>query len=112
MKREMCSIYLKIKNLIKSMGQFNEIHLMDQVIYNNQKCFINNGTMYDEKGVHLWEVCPEKINSDGKRSTFYAKSDELKRVFSWFNIKNALFSYYEWWNQYWYQIELRRMMIK
>lgn len=112
MKRRIFSIYLKAKNIILSMKEFKQIHLMDEVIYRGKKCFVNNGTRYDENGVHYWDILEKEWNKEGTRNKYYATDKELKRVLSWFNIKNALFSRYNWWKKYWYQIELRKMLEK
>lgn len=110
MKRIIYSVYLKTKNMIKSLAQFNNFHLMDDVIYNGKKCFINNGTRYSNEGVHLWDVLEKEWNLDGTRNKYYASDKELKRIFTLSNIKNALFYHYNWWRTCWYNIELNKML--
>ena len=112
MKMKIFSFYLKVKNLIKSMSEFNKIHLMDRVIYKGQIYFVNNGTKCDSNGNILWDIVPEDVDKDGKRSCQVAPRSEIRRVFCWFNIKNALFSKYHWWRMYWYKIHLTKMMDK
>lgn len=110
MKKHIFSIYLKLKNLFLSMLEFNQIHLMDIVTYKGQRCFVNNGTKCDSKGNRLWDILPEEWDENGKRSGWSVPRTEFKRVFCWFNIKNALFSRYNWWKLYWYDIHLRQML--
>lgn len=110
MKKFICSIYLKTKNLILSIKQYNQIHLGDSVIYDGKKCFVNNGTRISDDGVQLWDVLEEKWNSDGTRNKYYVPSNELKKCLTWFNIKNSLLSHYSWWKEYWYDIDLRKIL--
>lgn len=110
MKKSILSYYLKIKNLITSISEFNKIHLMDRIIYKGQRCFVNNGTKCDSNGNKLWDILPEKIDENDKRSGWSVPRSEFRRVFCWFNIKNALFSRYNWWKNYWYKIQLEKMM--
>ena len=110
LKKILFSIYLKTKNLLISFSQFNQIHLMDKVIYKGQKCFVNNGTKCDSVGNRIWDILPEKWDENGKRSGWSVPRTEFRRVFCWFNIKNALFSHYNWWKLDWYNIHLRQML--
>lgn len=109
MKRFFCGLYLKSKNLIKSIKECNQYHLMDNVIYNGKKCFINNGTRY-RGDVHLWDICEKEWNADGTRNCYSVPESELKRVITAFNIQNALFFHYRWYKTYWYKIELDKML--
>lgn len=110
LKKFLFSIYLKTKYLLISFSQFNQIHLMDRVIYKGQKCFVNNGTRCDSVGNRIWDILPEEWDENGKRSGWSVSRTEFRRVFCWFNIKNALFSHYKWWKNYWYEIHLRQML--
>lgn len=83
---------------------------MDDVQYNGEQYFINNGTLYDEFRNHYWTIVKEEYNSDGTREKYHVLDSEIRRAFTWFNFKNALFSHYKWWKDYWYWIELRKMM--
>ena len=83
---------------------------MDKIIYKGQKCFVNNGTKSDSNGNRLWDILPEEFDENGRRSGWSVPRSEFRRVFCWFNIKNALFSRYHWWKSYWYEIQLREMM--
>ena len=112
MKKKIFSFYLKIKNLIISMSEFHKILLMDVVTYKGQRCFVNNGTKCDLKGNTLWDILPEKLDKNGKRRGWSVPRSEFKKVFCLFNIKNSLFSRYNWWKKYWYEIHLRKMMEK
>ena len=109
LKKKIFSIYLKIKNLFLSISEFHKIHLMDKIIYKGQKCFVNNGTKSDSNGNRLWDILPEEFDENGRRSGWSVPRSEFRRVFCWFNIKNALFSRYHWWKCYWYEIQLREM---
>ena len=110
LKKKIFSIYLKIKNLFLSISEFHKIHLMDKIIYKGQNCFVNNGTKSDSNGNRLWDILPEEFDENGRRSGWSVPRSEFRRVFCWFNIKNALFSRYHWWKSYWYEIQLRNMM--
>ena len=87
---------------------------MDDVIYHSLggdiKCFVNNGTRYNSQGVHLWDVCPYKLNEDGKRLPYYASDEELTKVKNWFNFKNDRLYLYKWYMQSWYSIDLHNKM--
>ena len=106
MKRFWCSLRLKFKNLLISFKECNKHHLMDEVWYQGERYFINQGNLYDEHDNHYWEI----VKSDGIREQHRVQDHEIKRVFTWWNIKNALFSHYRWWKDYWYWIDLRKMM--
>jgi hypothetical protein len=106
MKRFWCSLQLKVKNLLISVKECNKHHLMDEVWYQGERYFINQGNLYDERGNHYWEI----VKSDGIREQHRVQDHEIKRVFTWWNIKNALFHHYKWWKSYWYWIDLRKMM--
>ena len=110
LKKSIISSCLKIKNLIISMTEFHKIHLMDVITYKGQKCFVNNGTKCDSNGNILWDILPEELDENGKRSGWSVPRTEFKRVLCCFNIKNALFSRYYWWKSCWYEIQLREMM--
>ncbi len=110
MKKVVYSMYLKMKNLLISVKECNQIHLADNVIYDGRKCFVNNGTRCDDNGDRLWDVVEDRWNSDGTRNRYVAPSSELKKCFTWFNIKNSLLNHYRWWKKYWYDIELRKML--
>lgn len=110
MKRLWCSIKLKCKHLFLSFKECNKRHLMDDVWYNGELYVINNGTLYDEFGNHYWTIVKRKYNPDWTRERLNVQDCQIKRAFTWFNIKNALFSHYKWWKDYWYEIELRKMM--
>lgn len=92
------------------MKQCTQRHLMDEVRYNGEHYFINNGNLYDEHGNHYWTILKKEWNADGTREKHYVQDHEIKRILTWFNIKNALFSHYRWWKDYWYLIDLRAMM--
>ena len=83
---------------------------MDKIIYKGQNCFVNNGTKSDSNGNRLWDILPEEFDENGRRSGWSVPRSEFRRVFCWFNIKNALFSRYNWWKSCWYEIQLREMM--
>ena len=110
MKKNIFSYYLKIKNLIISISEFNKILLMDRIIYKEQRCFVNNGTKCDSNGNTLWDILPESLDENNKRSGWSVPRSEFRRVFCWFNIKNALFSRYNWWKNYWYEIQIEKMI--
>ena len=83
---------------------------MDRVIYKGQDCFINNMTTSDAAGNSLYDILPEEFDENGMRKGWSVPRDEFKKKFCWFNIKNDLTSYYNWWKRYWFKIELRKMM--
>lgn len=97
---------LRIKHFTISIKQFNQFHLMDDVYYKGEECFINNGTRYAADGTHLWDICKKEWNADDTRDCYSVPESELKKVKSWFTFKNSLLYHYEWWMRNWYKIEL------
>ena len=111
-KKFLCSIYLKTKHLLISISEFNKVHLMDRVIYKEQDCFINNATRSDANGNRLYDILPEALDENGKRKGWSVPRSEFKKKFCWLNIKNDLTFHYRWWKNYWYEIDLRKMLEK
>lgn len=111
MKKMLYSFWLKGKNLLCSFKEWRQIHLMDEVIYQDRRCFVNNGTRYNEHGEHLWDIVECEENENGRHNVYYIRECEIYRVFSWRNIKNALFSRYNWWKKYWYKIDLDKLVL-
>lgn len=109
-KKFLCSTYLKIKHSLISISELNKLHLMDKVVYKGQDCFINNMTASYAAGNSLYDILPEEFDENGMRKGWSVPRDEFKKKFCWFNIKNDLTSYYNWWKRYWFEIELRKMM--
>ena len=110
MKKIVCSLYLKTKHLVISIKQWKQFHLMDNVMYQGKKCFINNGTQRNNQGETLWGIVEKEWGESKTRNSYLATDKELKRCLSWFNVKNALLHHYNWWYSYWYGIELRKML--
>lgn len=110
MKRLWYSWQLKLKHLLISIKECNKRHLMDDVWYQDERYVINQGNLYDEHNNHYWTILKKKWSPDGTREKHYVQDHEIKRMFTWWNIKNALFSHYRWWKDYWYWIDLRAMM--
>ena len=84
-------------------------HILNDVIYNNERYFINNGTTYDENGVHLWDIC--RKNLDGVSVSIAVPESDLKKAKTWFNFKHSLLSYYKWYMQCWYKIDVNKKII-
>ena len=82
---------------------------LDDVIYNNERYFINNGTTYDENGVHLWDIY--RKNLDGVSVSIVVPESDLKKAKTWFNFKHSLLSYYKWYMQCWYKIDVNKKII-
>lgn len=110
MKKFLCSTYLKTKHMLISISEFNKLHLMDRVVYRGQDCFINNMIRSDSNGNRLYDILPEALDENGMRKGWYVPRNEFKKKFCWLNIKNDLTSHYRWWKNYWYGIDLRKMM--
>ena len=110
MNKIVCSLYLKSKHILISIKQCNQLHLMDDVWYQGERCFLNNGTRYDIDGNHLWSILKKDLNENGTRDGWDVKDSEIKKMFTLFNIKNSLFYHYNWWKRSWYSIDLRKMM--
>ena len=110
MKELIFSIYLKTKHLLISFSEFHKIHLMDKVIYKGQIYFVINGTKRDRNGNTLWDIRSKNIGEDGKHECWSVLRTEFKRVLCLTNIRNALFSRYNWWKMYWYNIHLREIL--
>ena len=111
-KKLLCSMYLKTKHMLISIGEFNKPHLMDRVIYKGQDCFINNAICFDSNGNRLYDILPEALDENGRRKGWSVPRNEFKKKFCWFNIKNDLTSHYRWWKDYWYGIDLREILEK
>lgn len=111
-KKFLCGTYLKIKHMLISIGEFNQLHLMDRVIYNGQDCFINNMIRWDSDGNHLYDILPEALDENGRRKGWSVPRSEFKKKFCWLNIKNDSTYHYTWWKNYWYEIDLRKMLEK
>ena len=111
-KKFLCSTYLKIKHMLISIKGFNEIHLLDSIIYKGQNYFINNMTSWSSDGTRLYDILPETWDEYGKRKGCSVPRSEFKKKLCWWNIKNDLTSHYRWWKIYWYDIDLRKMMDK
>lgn len=109
-KRKFCSMYLKAKHILISVRGFNELHLLDRVVYKGQDCFINNMIRSDSDGNRLYDILPEKWDENGKRKGRSVPRSEFKKKFCWSNIKNDLTFHYKWWKNCWYEIDLRKMM--
>lgn len=101
---------LRFKHLFISLENANGIHLMDEVVYNGKRCFVNNGTRYNERGERLWDILEIEWNADGTRNKYAATDVELTKVKNWRNFKNSCLSHYRWYMTYWYQIQLRDKM--
>lgn len=111
-KRLLCSIYLKTKHLLISISEFNKLHLMDRVVYKGQDCFINNMIRQDPNGNRLYDILLEAWDENGRRKGWSVPRSEIKKKICWANIKNDLTYHYRWWKDYWYEIQLRKMMNK
>ena len=110
MKRFLCSVYLKVKHMLISVSEFNQIHLMDRVVYNGQNCFVNNAIRWDEHGNRLYDILPEALDENGMRKGWHVRREEFRKKLCWLNIENDLTYYYRWWKNYWYNIQLRQML--
>ena len=111
-KKFLCSTYLKTKHMLISISEFNKLHILDRVIYNEQECFINNMTSVSTDGIRLYDILPKAWDENGKRKGWSVPRSEFKKKFCWFNIKNDITHHYKWWKNYWYGIHLREMMGK
>jgi len=101
---------LRLENFYISIKDRNKIHLMDDVIYQGKKCFVNNGIRYDENGNRLWDILEKEWNSDGTRNHYLATDAELTKVKNWQTFKNSCLYHYRWYMTYWYSIKLREKM--
>lgn len=111
-KKFLCSMYLKTKHMLISIRGFNKVHLMDRVIYKGRDCFVNNAIRSDANGNRLYDILPEAFDENGRRKGWSVSRNEFKKKFCWLNIKNDLISHYRWWKDYWYEIDLRKMLEK
>ena len=109
-KKFLCSTYLKTKHMLISISEFNKLHLLDRVIYKGQDCFINNMIRSRSDGIRLYDILPEALDENGRRKGWSVPRSDFKKKFCWLNIKNDLTSHYIWWKDYWYDIDLRKMM--
>ena len=58
------------------------------------------------------EVTLEALDENGRRKGWSVPRNEFRKKFCWLNIKNDLTFHYRWWKDYWYVIDLRKMMNK
>ena len=82
MNKIVCSLYLKSKHMLISIKQCNQLHLMDDVWYQGERCFLNNGTGYDIDGNHLWSILKKDLNENGTRDGWDVKDSEIKKMFN------------------------------
>ena len=101
---------LRFKHLYISLENANGIHLMDDVIYNGKKCFVNNGIRSNEQGERLWDILEKEWNPDGTRNHYLATDAELTKVKNWQTFKNSCLSHYRWYMECWYSIRLMEKM--
>ena len=101
---------LRFRHLFISLENACGIHLMDYVIYQGKKCFVNNGIHYNENGERLWDILEIEWNPDGTRNHYFATDAELTKVKNWSTFKNSCLSHYRWYMTYWYQIQVRELM--
>ena len=104
MKKLLYGLILRSKTLFISVKQVNEVHLMDSVIYDGKKCFVNNGV-----SAPIWDLCEEELKSDGIRNTYRVHEKDFKKAKTFRNLKNDLFYHYDWYMRCWYKIDLRKM---
>lgn len=109
-KRIMYSSYLKCKHLLISISKFRQLHLMDEVLYKNKKCFINNAIKSDSQGNRLYDIVEMEWGQHKTRPSYCVDAKEFKKIYSWNTIRNSLFSHYRWWMMYWHGISLRKML--
>ena len=100
---------LRWKHFWHSVSRFKDFHLADDVIYNNEHYFINNGTTYDGNGIHLWDIC--RKDEDRVGVSIAVPESDLKKAKTWFNFKHSLLSYYKWYMQCWYKIDVNKKII-
>lgn len=100
---------LNVEHLIISFSQLNNFHLCDDVWYNGERYFINNGNRYDENNNHLWTIVKKEWNDDGSRDSVNVRENEIRKVFNLFNLKNGLFSHYKWWKIFWSTVEIQNI---
>ncbi len=107
MKKILYGFILRSKALLVSLKQVNKVHLMDSVIYDGKKCFVNNGV-----SAPIWDLCEEELKSDGTRNTYRVHENDFKKIRSFRNLKNDLLYHYGWYMTCWYRIDLRNMCEK
>jgi hypothetical protein len=101
---------LRFEHLFTSLENAGGIHLMDDVIYNGKKCFVNNGIRYNEDGERLWDILEKEWNEDGTRNHYLATDAELIKAKNWRTFKNSCLSHYRWYMTYWYRIRLEEIL--
>lgn len=111
-KKILCSTYLKTKHILISISEFNQLHLLDRIIYKGQNCFINNMIRWSSDGTRLYDILPEALDGNGRRKGWSVPRSDFKKKLCWLNIENDLTFHYKWWKDYWYDIDLRKMMSK
>lgn len=105
MKKRFWGLMLRTKALVLSFRCYKGIHLMDAVIYQGKRYFVNNGV-----SAPMWDICEMEWNKDRKRESIRVHEDLLRKEITWRNIKNGLFSHYRWYMSYWYEIDLKKKL--
>lgn len=89
---------LKLKYILLGIKNIFRINILDIVIYNNKRYFVNNGT-----SIPIWDLI-EVDTREHKR----VNSNEFKKEFSIRNIKNAIKGTYNFHMGYWHSINMRK----
>lgn len=98
-------LVLRTKALILSFRRYKGIHLMDTVIYQGKRYFVNNGV-----SAPMWDICEMEWNKERKRVSLHVHEDILKKEITWRNIRNGLLSNYRWYMSSWYYIDLGKKL--
>lgn len=91
-------IRLKLKYILLGIKNIFRINILDIVIYDNRKYFVNNGT-----SMPVWDLI-ELDTRDRKR----VNSKDFKKEISIRNIKNAIKGTYNFHMGYWHKINMRK----
>jgi hypothetical protein len=89
-------------SIVRSVRDFNNVHLMDRVIYKGKLCFVNNGVSKP-----IWDLCEKALKADGTRTCYHVHENEFQKTLTWWNIENGLLSLHHWYMMYWFEIHLR-----
>ena len=103
---------LRWKHFVTSIKDYKSIHLMDEVFYKGERCFVNNGTKHTSDGVHLWDICSKAWNEDGTRNCYAVPDSELTKAKNWCTIRNSLLRHYSWYMHCWYAIDVGKLLEK
>ncbi len=111
MKKFYYEIKLRLKYLIDGIKTRKEVHLMDQIIYNDELYFVNNGTLYDGDGHRLWSVIKVgPFDENGRKESLHLQESQFRKARTWANFARGILHNYWFQMTYWHSINMRKVL--